>query len=235
MSSISLNKENAGRGNGARLVEDDGSAQRRLRFGAKWTATVRGRSGVMGFLSKKGGLDIDLIAILMEGSKPTEYVGLDSLDPLRAAGSPIRHSGDSLTGEDNKKRIKNLKPEEIELLDDEEIDVELDRMPLEFTSIFFTASVFKKGGMADAARDQGFQGARGVEFSMYNLSGPAPVKDARIKPDLGASQNCCLIAKVSRTSLTDPAAPWQIEVLEEMVDITRGSMQSLLEHCRSRV
>jgi len=238
MGSISLNKDNAGVGNGATLVEDDGSAQKGMRFGAKWDASSRGQSGVLGFLSRKGGLDIDLIGVLMQGTKAVKYVGLDSLDPLRAQGSPVKHSGDSITGEDNKKKLKKsgLTPEQIEMLDDESIDVtSFAAIPLDYTSIFFTASVFKKGGMADASQDKGFQGANNVEFRVYSF-GPdgTPVEDALIMPDLGATANCCLIAKVSRTSLTDPMAPWKIEVLEEMVSVTRGDIESLLKHCRQR-
>jgi stress response protein SCP2 len=238
MSSISLNKENAGVGNGAFLWADDNNSVPlgKLRFGAKWDASTRGKGGFLGLLSKKGGLDIDLIAVLMQDTKAVKYAGLDNLNPLARNGSPIVHSGDSITGEDNKKQLKKqgLTDAEIEALDDEALDVDLAGMPLEYTSIFFTASVFKANGMADAVRDKGFQGANNVEFRMYNTSGAEPVEDALIMPDLGAAENCCLIAKVSRTSLTDPAAPWKVEVLEEMVRIERGNMNSILEHCRKR-
>jgi stress response protein SCP2 len=237
MGSINLNKDNAGVGNGATLVEDDGTAQKRLRFGAKWDASARGKSGVLGFLSKKGGLDIDLIGVLMQGSKAVKFAGLDNLDPLYREGSPVKHSGDSLTGEDNKQKFKKsgLSAADIEAMDDEQIDVVLENIPLSYDAIFFTASVFKSGGMADAAQDKGFQGANNVEFRMYNLrEDGGATEDALIMPDLGATANCCLIAKVSRTSATDPKAPWKIEVLEEMVSITRGDINSLLEHCRQR-
>lgn len=235
MGSINLNKDNAGRGTYNELVEDDGSPQKKLRFGAKWDSSARGRSGLLGMLSKKGGLDIDLIGILMQGSKAVKFVGLDNLNPLVREGSPIKHSGDSLTGEDNKKKLKGLTKEQIEALDDEEIDIDLAGIPLAYDSIFLTASVFKKGGMADAAQDTGFQGANNVEFRMYNTGGAAPVEDAMIMPDLGGRENCCLIAKISRTSATDPYAAWKIEVLEEMHNIVRGDMNSLLQLCRERI
>jgi stress response protein SCP2 len=238
MGSINLNKDNAGRGNGAKLVEDDGTAQKRLRFGAKWDASTRGKSGFLGLLSKAGGLDIDLIAVLMQGTKAVKFAGLDNVDPLAREGSPVKHSGDSTTGEDNKRKLKKsgLSAAQIEALDDEQVDVVLADIPLAYDSIFFTASVFKAGGMADAAQDKGFQGANNVEFRMYNLGADgSATEDALIMPDLGAQANCCLIAKVSRTSPTDPAAPWQIEVLEEMVSIKRGDINSLLDHCRQRV
>lgn len=236
MSTVILTKENAGIGNGAALVNNDGSAQNLLRFGAKWDASLRGKSGVLGLLSKKGGLDIDLIAILMQGKKAVKFCGLDNLDPLHREGSPIKHTGDSLTGEDNKKKLKKsgLTPQQIEALDDEALDVRLADIPLAYTSIFFTASVFKSGGMAAASRDKGFQGAQNVEFRMYDTVGSDHIESGLMMPDLGGVENCCLIARVSRTSLTDPSAPWQVEVMEEMVSITPGDMNSLLEHCRTR-
>lgn len=213
MSTINLHKGNAGPGNGANL--DDVT---HLRFGAAWDQSIRGQSGILGKLSRKGGADLDLIAVLMQGSKAVKYVGMDNLDPLNGA---IVHSGDETKGAKEG--------------DDEVIDVDFARIPLSYDAIFFTVSVFKKQrGVAAAAQDQGFQGAKNVEFHVYNTSGGAPVLEAEIMPDLAGTENGCLVAKVSRTDATDTMAPWKIEVYEEMVSFEKGSMQALLNKVRDR-
>ncbi len=204
--SINLSKDNAGPGNAATLV-----GVTKLRFGASWDPSTRGKGGLLGRLSSKGGADLDLIGVLMQGDKAVKYIGLDNLDPLNGA---VVHSGDETQG--NKAG------------DDETIDIDFTRVPLSYDAVFFTVAVFKEGGMGKAMRDSGFQGAKNVEFRVYNTSGATPVQDAEIMPDLAGTENCCLIAKVSRTSPTDTAAPWKIEVFEEMVTITAGSMPSLL-------
>lgn len=220
MTSINLTKDNAGLGNGATLTDVT-----RLNFGASWDASTRGQSGFMGKMSRKGGLDIDLIGVLMQGTKAVKFAGLDNLDPLK--NGAFTHSGDNQTGHGEG--------------DDEVIIADLPRIPLAYTSIILTASVFKGGksglfgSMASASRDKGFQGANNVEFRVYNASLPgAPIEDALIMPDLAGTQNACLIAKLSRTSLADANAPWQIEIMEEMVNIVQDDINSLLNACRNR-
>ena len=219
MGSINLTKENAGPGNGANL---DGVTK--LRFGASWDPSSRGKGGLLGKLSTRGGADLDLIAVLMQGAKAVKYVGLDNLDPLKRkeekVAGPIVHSGDETQGK--------------KAGDDEMIDVDFSRISTSYDAIFFTVAVFKSGGMSTAMQDQGFQGAKNVEFHLYNTSGATPVMDAEIMPDLAGKENCCLIAKVSRTHPSDTSAPWKIEVYEEMVTITAGSMPSLLDQVRGR-
>lgn len=212
MTAINLDKYNAGPGQAATL--DDVT---KLRFGAAWDPSTRGKGGIIGRLSAKGGADIDLIAIAMQGSKAVKYIGLDNLDPLNGA---IVHSGDETKGSKQG--------------DDEMIDVDFTRVPTSYDAIFFTASVFKKSAMNRAMQDQGFQGAKNVEFHVYNMSSGAPIQDAEIMPDLAGPENCCLIAKVSRTHPTDTSAPWKIEVYEEMVSIEPDSMPSLLGKVRNR-
>lgn len=212
MTSINLNKDNAGPGEAATL-----EGVTKLRFGAAWDPSARGKGGFLGKLSAKGGADLDLIAIAMQGPKAVKYIGLDNLDPMQGS---IVHSGDEVKGS--------------KAGDDEMIDVDFTRVPLSYDAIFFTVSVFKEGGMSRAMQDQGFQGAKNVEFRVYNMSGDNPVQDAEIMPDLAGTENCCLVAKVSRTHPTDTMAPWKIEVYEEMVTIEPGSMSSLLGKVRGR-
>lgn len=209
---VNLNKGNAGPGDAATL-----EGVTKLRFGAAWDPSTRGKSGLFGKLSSRGGADLDLIAVLMQGPKAVKYVGLDNLDPL---GGAITHSGDETKGS--------------KAGDDETVDVDFARIPASYDAIFFTVASFKTGGMATAMQDQGFQGAKNVEFHVYNTSGGSAVMDAEIMPDLAGKENCCLIAKVSRTHPSDTSAPWKIEVYEEMVSITRGSMASLLDKVRGR-
>ena len=220
MTSINLTKDNAGAGNGATLTNVSS-----LRFGASWDASTRGQTGYLGKLSQRGGVDIDLIGVLMQGSKPVKYAGLDNLNPLKDGS--FTHSGDNQTGKGEG--------------DDEVIDAHLTRIPLAYTSIILTASVFKGqksglfGSMASVSRDKGFQGANNVEFRMYNSSNPGQAtEEAIIMPSLLGNENACLIAELARTSLADPAAPWKIEVLEEMVRITPDDISSLLRVCQDR-
>jgi tellurium resistance protein TerZ len=212
MTSINLNKDNAGPGSPATL-----EGVTKLRFGAQWDPSARGKGGFLGRLSSKGGADLDLIAVLMQGDKPVKYVGLDNLDPVRGS---IVHSGDETKG--NKEG------------DDEMIDVDFTQIPFSYDAVFFTASVFKSGGMDTAMQDKGFQGAKNVEFHLYNMSSGQPVMEAEIMPDLAGTQNCCLIAKVSRTVADDASAPWKIEVYEEMISFEKGSMPALLNKVRGR-
>jgi hypothetical protein len=121
-------------------------------------------------------------------------------------------------------------------MDDEQIDVVLENIPLSYDAIFFTASVFKAGGMADAAQDKGFQGRQQRRVPhVQHQRGRHGGRGRSDHAGPGGRANCCLIAKVSRYVGHRPEAPWQIEVLEEMVSITRGDINSLLEHCRQRV
>lgn len=221
MGTIQFTKENSGVGDGSVL---EGTT--RIKFGASWDTSTRGKKGVLGWLNRKGGLDIDLIAVLMQGKKAVKYVGLDNLDPVNGA---IVHSGDNTTGHGDG--------------DDEVLDVRLNEIPLDYSAIIFTASVFKGDAMNAAARgmdtsystalSNGFKGAKNVEFTVYDES-PAStwVGSPKIMPDLMGNDNCILIARLVRTSMTDMNAPWAIEIMEKLVKITPNDMDSLLRHCK---
>lgn len=246
MQKISFEKDQAGPGAPATLV-----GVTSLRFGAYWETTGGTRSGWLGKLGEKAGLDIDLVAILMQGEgdkkKAVKYVGLDNLDPVDGT---IIHSGDAKKGnrkaktqQDNEGRTLKADVESIDISDLRKID-------LDYNAIFFTVSVMKAStlaeGIAQGMResnperaaevlDKGFQGAKNVEFSVY-MDGADGPEYFKIMPDLVGKENCCLIAKVSRTSSTDKNAPWAIEIFEDMVMIEKGSraMTQLLDHCRTR-
>lgn len=213
---FSFSKETHGVGNGLLL-----QGTTHLRFGAQWDASTRGKAGWLGRISKKGGLDIDLIGVLMQGQKPVKYVGLSNLNPLK--NGTVVHSGDNQTGHGEG--------------DDETITLQLQEIGLEYSSIIFTASVFKGaksnmfGSMASATQDKGFKGADNVEFSVYDVTTGEASWTRVIMPSLLGRDNCCIIAKVSRTSPSDQSAPWQIEVLEKMVSITPDDMDSIYEKC----
>ena len=246
MQKIDFHKTQAGPGSPATLV-----GVTKLRFGAYWETSTQGRSGWMGKLTDRTGLDIDLVAILMQGDgdkkKAVKYVGLDNLDPVDGT---VKHTGDAKKGnkkakveKDSEGRTLKADVEAIEVLD-------LTKVDLDYNAIFFTVSVMKQGALAtglaqglrdaDPARaaellDKGFQGAKNVEFSVY-MDGSDGPEYFKIMPDLAGKENCCLIAKVSRTHPTDKMAPWAIEIFEDMVMIEKGdkAMGQLLDHCRQR-
>lgn len=212
--SIALNKNNAPVGGTATL--DD---VKHLRVGVSWDPSTRGRGGLLGKLSRKGGVDLDLFAVLSTGREPKRLVSGFSpelLNPLhgRDGDGSITHSGDNTTGHGEG--------------DDEVIDAHLAAIPMRYDSIVFAVANFKAHGMSAAMQDKGFQGADNVLFTGYNVIDGRPQSEWEIEPSLLATENCCLLVKVTRTSSTDPYAPWRIEVLEDFRRITAGDKMSLL-------
>jgi len=216
---ILLTKENAGLGNPAQL--DDVT---HLRVGVSWDASTRGRGGLLGRLSRKGGVDLDLFAVLSTNKDPRRLVSGISpelLNPLhgRDGDGSITHSGDNTTGHGEG--------------DDEVIDARLTSIPMRYDSIVFVVANFKAGGMAAAMQDKGFQGADNVLFTGYSVDNGTSTREWEIEPSLLSTENCCLLAKVIRSSSTDMFAPWKISVVEDFKRITPGDKMSLLRATQS--
>lgn len=217
---ISLTKENSGRGDGSPLDDFE-----HLRIGVSWDASNRGQSGFLGKVSKKLGVDLDLFAVLMQGNKPVRLIAgfdKDLMNPLHGGDGDgaIVHSGDNTTG----------KGEGI----DEQIDVHLSRIPLKFTGIIFGVAAYKEGLKEKLAGDVGFKAANNVEFTVSNVENGVADERAAIMPSLVGTENCCLVTKLVRSDETDQSAPWVIEILEEFVRIKSNDQDSIIRACMDR-
>ena len=82
------------------LKKEDGAADlagiTKLSVGVSWDPSAGTSGGALGWARRKKGVDLDLIAILMQGAEPVRFAGLDSLDPL--GNGSVLHSGDEQTG-----------------------------------------------------------------------------------------------------------------------------------------
>lgn len=170
-----------------------------MSVGVSWDASTQGKRGLLGFLNKEVGTDLDLIAVAMQGNDPVRLAGLDSLNPLNN-GSLI-HTGDNQTGKGSG--------------DDESVHVTFASVPANITSIVFVIAAFKKYSGMDKARN--------VEFSVYDSTGGTSEKVAQIWPSLLATGNACKVAEAFRVG-----SEWQFEVVNKMGSVTQGDEQSLL-------
>lgn len=199
-----LTKENAGLDDPAEMT-----GMNRMRVGASWDTSSRGKSGFMGKLSQKVGTDLDLLAIVVDASgNPVRFAGLDNLDPLK--DGTLTHSGDNTTGRGEG--------------DDETVEVDLLTMDPVYHKIVFAVATLKDSGAAKVFRDEGFSGAQNVEFAVYDASSSGQSdKVARIMPSLLGTENCCLVASVQRGD-----TGWSLAVINKMVRVTPGDRNSLL-------
>ena len=185
------------------LKKEDGAAEmagiETLELGASWDTSGGGHSGLLGKLSRKIGTDLDLIAVLMNGSDPVRFTGIDQLDPL-GDGSVV-HSGDNQTGKGDG--------------DDETLTLQLNRISPNVDSIVFVAVAFKHGSSLDRAAN--------VSFKVYDSSGGTKTPVADIWPSLLTKDNACAVAKAVRVG-----GAWQLEVLNVMGKVTQGDRQSLM-------
>ncbi|MFG1791298.1 TerD family protein [Nocardia sp. NPDC049149] len=185
------------------LKKEDGAADlagvTKLSVGVSWDPSAGTSGGAMGLLRRKRGVDLDLIAILMQGSEPVRFAGLDSLDPL--GNGSVLHTGDEQTG--------------AAVGDDETVHVTFENVPGGIDSIVFVAAAFKKGSS--------FEKANNVSFKVYDASGGSTQQVADIWPSLLGSDNANAIARAFRNGAT-----WQLEVLDRKGKIKQGDKQALL-------
>lgn len=167
--------------------------------GVSWDPSAGVDGGVLGWARRKKGVDLDLIAILMQGNEPVRFAGLDSLDP--AGNGSVVHSGDEQNG--------------AAAGDDETVNVTFANVPQAVTSIVFVATAFKKG--------TSFEKANNVSFKVYDSTGGSTQQVADIWPSLLGNDNACAVAKATRNG-----ASWTLEVVNRKGKITQGDKQSLL-------
>jgi tellurium resistance protein TerZ len=185
------------------LTKDDGAADlngiTHLIVGVAWDPSAGTSGGFLGKARKKKGVDLDLIAVLMQGEDPVRFAGLDSLDPL--GNGSVKHSGDEQTGAAEG--------------DDETVKVTFADVPPAITSLVFIAAAFKKGSSFDKANN--------VSFKVYDATGGNSQQVADIWPSLLGADNANAICRAFRNG-----AHWQLEVLNRQGKIKQGDRQGLI-------
>ncbi|MEV6429530.1 TerD family protein [Nocardia sp. NPDC051463] len=185
------------------LKKEDGAADlngiTKLTVGVSWDPSAGTSGGAMGLLRRKRGVDLDLIAILMQGPEPVRFAGLDSLDPM--GNGSVQHTGDEQTGAASG--------------DDESVHVTFADVPGGIDSIVFVAAAFKKGSS--------FEKANNISFKVYDATGGSAEQVADIWPSLLGNDNANAVARAFRSG-----AGWQLEVLNRKGQIKQGDKQALL-------
>ncbi|MFC9994823.1 TerD family protein [Nocardia sp. NPDC127526] len=185
------------------LRKEDGAADlggiTKMSVGVSWDPSSGASGGVLGLARRKKGVDLDLIAILMQGTEPVRFAGLDSLDPL--GNGSVVHTGDEQTGAASG--------------DDETVHVTFGNVPQAIDAIIFVAAAFKKGSS--------FEKANNISFKIYDATGGSTQQVADIWPSLLGADNANAIARAFRTGPN-----WQLEVLDRKGKIKQGDMQALL-------
>ncbi|MEA3527828.1 TerD family protein [Nocardia implantans] len=185
------------------LRKEDGAADlagiTKLSVGVSWDPSSGTSGGALGWARRKRGVDLDLIAVLMQGNDPVRFAGLDSLDPL--GNGAVAHTGDEQTGAASG--------------DDETIHVTFADVPTAIDAIIFVAAAFKKGSSFDKANN--------ISFKIYDATGGNSQQVADIWPSLLGTDNANAVARAFRNG-----AQWQLEVLNRQGKIKQGDMQALL-------
>ncbi|MEU4651754.1 TerD family protein [Nocardia fluminea] len=185
------------------LKKEDGAADlagiTKLSVGVNWDPSAGSSGGILGMARRKRGVDLDLVAVLMQGGEPLRFAGLDSLDPI--GNGAVAHSGDEQTGAASS--------------DDETVNVVFSDVPAVIDSIVFIAAAFKKGSS--------FEKANNVSFKIYDATGGDTQQVADIRPSLLGAENADAIARTFRNG---PVR--QLEVLDRKGRIKQGDMQALL-------
>ena len=160
------------KGSAISLKKADGSALSKVVLGAGWD-TVKKGGGFRGLLGGGGGeIDLDASALLFAGSQlaDTVYFG-----QLNSRDGSVRHSGDNLTGAGDG--------------DDEQIVVDLTRVPANITSIVFTINSYS---------GQTFDKVENVFARVVDASSGRPVEVVRYDLAESKSNTANVIAKLSR-------------------------------------
>ncbi|GAA3735766.1 TerD family protein [Streptomyces tremellae] len=185
------------------LTKDDGAADltgvTKMGVGASWDTSSGGSGGIVGWAKKQRGVDLDAIAVLMQGAEPVRYAGLGSLDPL--GNGAVVHSGDNQTGRGDG--------------DDETINVTFADVPSNVTSIVFVCAAFKKGSALEKAAN--------ISLKIYDSTGGSTQQVADIWPSLLGDGNAVAVAKAFRDG-----ASWKLEVVNRRGKVKQGDTASLM-------
>ncbi|MEV6096549.1 TerD family protein [Nocardia sp. NPDC051981] len=162
------------------LRKEGGSALGYVKMGLGWDPVKRG--GIFG--NKSVDVDLDASVVLFADHSPVDVVYYGSLNSKDGA---IRHQGDNLTGEGDG--------------DDEEIMVDLSRVPAQVTTLLFIVTSYKGHTFEQIANAycRLVDAATNAELARYTLAG-------------GMSFTAMAMAKVYRPA---PGADWKLQALGE--------------------
>ena len=182
-----------------------------LEMGLGWDKSTGGHGGVIGWLSRKAGSDLDGNAVFYTApQKPIKYLGWDELDSFANepahAGSAV-HTGDNQTGEGAG--------------DDETIRIEFAKLPPRIKKIVLTAAAFKPGSSMKRAKN--------ITVTLYDSTGGTKTPVAYIEPSLLRPKNTIGCAVLTRQPAT-PEKPehWTLRVLDASVDVKQGDRDDFL-------
>ncbi len=186
------------------LGKNDGPAEltgiTQMAVGVSWDPSAGSSGGLMGRLKRKVGVDLDLIAVIMQDGDPVRLAGLDSLDPL--GNGAVTHTGDAQTGAGAG--------------DDEAVHITFATVPPHVDSIVFVAAAYKSG--------TSFEKANNISFKVYDDSNGSREAVADIWPSLLGTHNANAVARAFRGA----GGGWQLEVLNRKGTITQGNKQALM-------
>lgn len=178
-------------------------------MGLGWDKSTGGAGGVLGWVNKKAGSDLDGVATFYAGDKPVKYLGWDELDcfETEAPGAAV-HTGDNQTGEGSG--------------DDETIRLALAQIPRRITRILLNASAFKPGSSMRRAKN--------ITVTLYDSTGGQKQPMAWIEPSLLSPKNTIGVAVLRRVLGTDgtPGPNWELKVLDQSVDVKQGERDDFL-------
>ncbi|WP_196054721.1 TerD family protein [Nocardia aurantiaca] len=162
------------------LRKEGGSALSHVKMGLGWDPVKRG--GIFG--NKSVDVDLDASVVLFADHSPVDVVYYGSLNSKDGA---IRHQGDNLTGEGEG--------------DDEEIMVDLSRIPSQVTTLLFIVTSYKGHTFEQIANAycRLVDSATNAELARYTLAG-------------GMSFTAMAMAKVYRLA---PGGDWKLQAIGE--------------------
>ena len=166
------------------------------------------KQGLFGFL-KADAPDIDLDAsvfCLNQGDRLKAKDDVVYYGNLRHKSDAIRHLGDNLTGQGDG--------------DDEQIVVELNKVPADISVLLFTVNIYLAG-----ARNQDFSQIKNAFVRLVDLNTNREIVHYALSESSYANQTVMKMAELRRT-----ADGWEMKALGEG---TTGSVDTLIEEYRA--
>ncbi|QNR52006.1 hypothetical protein phiRKBJ001_64 [Streptomyces phage phiRKBJ001] len=186
-----------------------------LEMGLGWDKSTGGAGGVLGWVNRKAGSDLDGVATFYAGNKPVKYLGWDELDTFADEGSAAgsaTHTGDNQTGEGAG--------------DDETLRLAFGNIPLRISDIVLNAAAFKRG--SDMKR------AKSIRVTLYDSSGGSKTPVAWVEPSLYKPKNTIAVAHIRRKRdaegkvVKGAGAGWELKVIDKSVDVKQGDRDDFL-------